>query len=233
MKTAVVTGASSGIGLEITKVLIKNGCKVYGFARDFSKTQFEHDCFIKVNCDITKTSLLEEKIKCIRKNEKEIYILVNNAGVGYFGHHEEINTKKLHEMIATDLEAPIILTHLLLRELKKNSGYIINISSITAKKASPIGCAYSAAKAGLSHFSESLFEEVRKADVKVIAIHPDMTKTDFYRNANFREGEEEKSYITAQCVANAVEAVLKQREGTVLTDITIRPQKHIIQRNKV
>lgn len=233
MKCAVVTGASSGIGLEIVKVLLNNGYKVYGLARDFSKTDLEHMNFIKEVCDITKTSLLEEKIKYIRSIENDISMLVNDAGVGYYGPHEEINTRKLHAMIATNLEAPIILTHLLLRDLKKNSGYIINISSITAKKASPIGCAYSATKAGLSHFSESLFEETRKAGVKVVTVHPDMTKTDFYENANFREGDLPESYITGKCVANAVEMILNQREGTVLTDITIRPQKHMImKRNK-
>lgn len=233
MKCAIVTGASSGIGLEIAKVLLNNNYKVYGLARDFSKTDLEHINFIKETCDITQTFLLEEKIKCIRSIENEIFILVNNAGVGYYGPHEEINTKKLHTMIATNLEAPIILTHLLLRDLKKNSGYIINISSITAKKASPIGCAYSATKAGLSHFSEGLFEETRKAGVKVIAIHPDMAKTEFYQNASFREGDLPESYITGECIANAVEVILNQREGTVLTDITIRPQKHMITKKKI
>lgn len=228
MKCAVVTGASSGIGLEITKVLLNSGFKVYGLARDFSKTGFEHMNFIKEVCDITKTPLLEEKIKNIRSIESGISVLVNNAGIGYFGPHEEINTKKLHAMIATNLEAPIILTHLLLRDLKKNSGYVINISSITAQKASPIGCAYSATKAGLSHFSEGLFEETRKAGVRVVTIHPDMAKTDFYENASFREGDLPESYITGECVAKAVEMIISQREGTVLTDITIRPQKHMI-----
>lgn len=228
MKCAIVTGASSGIGLEITRVLLNNNYKVYGLARDFSKTDLQHVNFIKEVCDITKTFLLEEKVKYIKSIESEIYILVNNAGVGYYGPHEEINTKKLHAMIATNLEAPIILTHLLLRDLKKNSGYIINISSITAKKASPIGCAYSATKAGLSHFSESLFEETRKARVKVVTIHPDMAKTNFYENANFREGDLPESYITGKCVAEAVAMIINQREGTVLTDITIRPQKHMI-----
>jgi short-subunit dehydrogenase len=152
--------------------------------------------------------------------------------VGYFGPHEEINTRKLHDIIATNLEAPIILTHLLLRTLKESQGFIINISSITAKMISPIGAAYSASKAGLSHFSESLFEETRKKGVKVVTIHPDMTKTNFYNNANFKEGEVEESFITGQCVADAVKMILNQREGTVLTDITIRPQKHMITKKK-
>lgn len=228
MKCAIVTGASSGIGLEIVKVLLRNHYKVYGLARDFSKTDLEHTNFVKEICDVKETCLLERKIKYIKSIESNIFLLVNNAGVGYYGPHEEINTKKLHTMIATNLEAPIILTHLLLRELKKNSGYIINISSVTAKKSSPIGCAYSATKAGLTHFSEGLFEETRKAGVKVVTIHPDMTKTNFYENANFKEGDLPESYITGECVANVVEMVLKQRDGTVLTDITIRPQKHMI-----
>ncbi|OPJ62274.1 SDR family oxidoreductase [Clostridium oryzae] len=228
MKTAVVTGASSGIGLSITKKLLQLGYKVYGIARDFSKTEIEDSNFIKINCDITKTSELEMKIKEIRKQEEEIKILVNNAGVGYFGPHEEISIKNIHKMIATNLEAPMILSQLLLRELKKNKGFIINISSITAKKSSPIGCAYSATKAGLSHFSESLFDEARKSGLKVITIHPDMAKTNFYSEANFREGDSTESYITPECVADTVEMVISQRSETVITDIVIRPQKHMI-----
>lgn len=232
MKTAVVTGASSGIGLSITKKLLQFGYKVYGIARDFSKTEIEDSNFIKINCDITKTSELEMKIKEIRKQEEEIKILVNNAGVGYFGPHEEISIKNIHKMIATNLEAPMILSQLLLRELKKNKGFIINISSITAKKSSPIGCAYSATKAGLSHFSESLFDEARKSGLKVITIHPDMAKTNFYSEANFREGDSEESYITPECVADTVEMVISQRSETVITDIVIRPQKHMITKKR-
>ena len=229
MKSAIVTGASSGIGFEISKRLLKLNYKVYGIARDFSKLEFDDENFVKVNCDITKTSELTKKIKEINRSE-EIYILVNNAGVGFFGPHEELNPSKIHAMVATNLEAPLILTQLLLRKLKKNSGFIINISSITAKKWSTYGCAYAATKAGLSHFASSLFEETRKTGVKVITIHPDMTKTDFYANSNFREGDNEESYITTKCIADAVETVLTQRQGTIITDITIRPQKHMIVR---
>ncbi|MCY6484936.1 SDR family NAD(P)-dependent oxidoreductase [Clostridium aestuarii] len=231
MKTAIVTGASSGIGFEISKKLLKMGYKIYGFGRDFSKVNLEDTNFIKIACDITKTGDLCEKIKEIRKKEK-IYMLVNNAGVGYFGPHEELNPKKIHSMVATNLEVPIILTQLLLRDLKKNKGYIINISSITAKKSSTYGCAYAATKAGLTHFSKSLFDEIRKTGAKVITIHPDMTKTAFYDNLNFREGDIPESYITPQCIADAVKMVLSQRQGTVVTDITLQPERHMITRKK-
>lgn len=229
MKSAIVTGASSGIGEEISKILLRLGYKVYGIGRDFSEKHIESDLFIPIVCDITKINLIEEKVKSIRKKE-DIHILINNAGVGYFGLHETLNPKKIHEMVATNLEAPLILTQILLRDLKKNKGFIINISSITAKKSSTHGCAYGATKAGLTHFSASLFDEARKYGVKVIAIHPDITKSNFYRNADFKEGDKEETYIKPEEVARAVEMVLNQKEELVVTDITLRPQKHMIKR---
>ena len=231
MNSAIVTGASSGIGLSISKILLNLGYKVYGFGRDFSKADFKNENFIPVPCDLMNTSLLCEKIKCINKNEN-IVVLVNNAGVAYFGLHEELNPKKIHEIITVNLEVPLILTNLLLRTLKKNRGFIINISSIEAKKSSAHGCAYGASKAGLTHFSNSLFDEARKYGVKVVSIHPDMTSTNLYRNADFKEGNLPDTYLTPSEVAEAVHSILCARDGIVITDITIRPQRHMIQRNK-
>lgn len=245
MKIAIVTGASSGIGLSISKVILNLGYKVYGIGRNFSKninytkdtnmnTNINTKNFIPVTCDLTCINLLEEKIKEIKRIEKEnknsINILVNNAGVGYFGPHEELNSKKIHEIVSTNLEAPLVLSQLLLRDLKKNKGYIINISSIEAKKSSVYGCAYGATKAALTHFSNSLFEESRKYGVKVVTIHPDMTKSNFYRNANFKEGEDYDTYINPEEVAEAVNMILTARDGLVVTDITLRPQRNNIKR---
>ena len=234
MNTAIVTGASSGIGLSISKSILKCGYKVYGFGRDFSKIEnddiLNDSNFQPITCDLMNTSLLWEKIKEISKKESNLNLLVNNAGIGYFGPHEELNPKKIHEMVTVNLEVPLVLSQLLLRQLKRNQGYIINISSIEAKKSSVYGCAYGATKAGLTHFSESLFDEARKYGVKVITIHPDMTQTNFYRDSNFKEAEEYDTYITPDEVSCAVEMALNQRNGLVCTDITLRPQKHKIMR---
>ncbi len=233
MKSAIVTGASTGIGLAIAKtLLLELGYVVYGFARDFSKTEFTHDQFHQVACDITDTTTLAAKIKQLQQEDKHLCLLVNNAGVGYFAPHEELNIHKIHEMVATNLEAPLILTHLLLRTLKQNNGVIINISSVTAKKASPIGLAYSATKAGLSHFSLGLFDETRKYGVKVVTLHADMTDTPFYDNASFTTAEAPESFITPACIADAVSFVLTSRPETVVTEITVQPQVHRIQRKK-
>lgn len=232
MKAAIVTGASSGIGFEISKVLLDDGYLVYGIGRDFTKLNYKNSNFKEVICDMTKTDNI---ITCIRKikKESEIHILVNNAGVGYFGLHEELNPKKIHEMVSVNLESPLIITNMLLRDLKRNKGTIINISSITAVKSSPHGCAYAATKAGLTHFSESLFDEVRKTGVKVVVIHPDMVKTKFYRNADFREDDEKDTYTDAQTVAQAVKFILEIKDNAVITDITLRPQKHRIRKKDI
>lgn len=229
MKRVLITGATSGIGLAISKKLLSMGHVVYGVGRDFSKVDIEDNNFYPIVCDLIKYQNIEEMVKKLKK-EVEIDILINCAGIGYFGPHEEINPTKLHKMIALNLEAPLILTQLLLRDLKKREGVIINISSITATKSSTYGCAYSATKAGLVHFSKGLFDEVRKTGVQVISILPDITKTPFYDKLNFREGEEEESYILPECVADAVENILSQRRGTVITEVIIQSQKHIIRR---
>lgn len=228
MKNAVVTGATSGIGLAVTKKLIEMGYTVYGIGRNFDKI-VSSDKFKKIVCDLTKVFEIERTVKEIKK-EAEIELLVNCAGVGYFGPHEEINVNKIHNMVTLNLEAPLVLAQLFLRDLKKIRGTIINISSITAKKSSTYGCVYSATKAGLTHFSKGLFDEVRKTGVKVITIHPDITKTPFYDQLDFCQGDDENSYITPECVAGAVEMVLSQREGTVVTDVTLQPQRHLINK---
>lgn len=231
MKAAIVTGASSGIGLEISRVLVRNGYKVFGFGRDFSNISLDSESFLPIFQELTDVTGLCKQITEIASRE-EISILVNNAGAGYFGPHEEMNPLKIHQMVTVNLEIPMVLTQLLLRELKKNTGIIINISSVTAHKSNTHGCAYGATKAGLSSFSRSLFEEVRKYGVKVIAIHPDMTKTNFYRNSDFNEGDTEDTYLLPKEIAETVEYVIKQRDGVVLSEITLQPQKHQIRRKK-
>lgn len=228
MKKAIVTGASSGIGKAICGQLAANGWLVYGIGRSFNQSDdtagTEH-----IVCDITDTAKLTKTIKEINKNH-DISLLINNAGVGFYDLHEELNPVKISQMVRTNLEAPMIITNLLLRDLKKNKGTIINISSITAEKTNPHGCAYGATKAGLTSFSHSLFEEARKYGVRVVNIEPDMTDTKLYRNADFTVDENEAARLQPKEVADAVLYVLEQREGLVMTDITIRPQLHRIAR---
>ena len=225
---AIITGASSGIGLEISKVLCSLNYEVFGIGRNFDNA-FTKNSFHKIVCDLLDTEKLCATVKEISAQNR-ITVLINNAGTAYYGLHEELNVKKIQQMVRTNFEAPMILTCSLLRDLKKNKGYVINISSVTATGSNPHGCAYGATKAGLSSFSHSLFDEARKYGVKVVTISPDMTKTNLYRNANFREGDEAESYLLPEEVAQAVEYVLSRREGLVVSDITLKPQLHRITR---
>ena len=223
MKIALVTGASSGIGYEIAKTLLNMDYEVYGVARNFIKNEtkiFEdYENFFPVVCDLAKLD--------------EFDLIVNSAGLAYFGLHEEINIAKIKNMISVNLQAPLVISQYFLRTLKENKGTIINISSVTANKESPLACVYSATKAGLSQFSKSLFEEVRKNDVKVITIYPDMTKTNFYQNNTYFEcDDDEKAYIKSEDIAKTIEFILNQSDNIVFTDVTIKPQRHKIKKIK-
>lgn len=249
-KKALVTGASSGIGLAIAEKLVMEGYEVYGLGRDFSKGEYlqaDINCkvdklngdeshistrFHKITCDLCNTTKLIETIQNINKDH-DIGLLINNAGVGYYGLHEELNPQKISQMVRTNLEAPMIITNLLLRDLKKNAGIIVNTSSVTAGKSNPHGCAYGATKAGLTSFSHSLFDEARKYGVKVINIEPDMTATNLYRNADFTADEDAEAKLLPEEIADAVWYAVSQREGLVVTDIVLKPQLHRIKRKPV
>lgn len=229
---AVVTGASSGIGLEISRKLGTMGYEVFGFGRDFGQNPlWEKEGFHAAVCDLMDTDRLCGMVKQAAAAHR-VTVLVNNAGAGYYGLHEELNPKKIQEMVRTNLEVPMILTQQLLRELKKNKGYIINIASVTARQSNPHGCAYGATKAGLASFSASLFDEARRYGVKTVTVYPDMTKTNLYRNADFHEGDEPESYLMPEEIAAAVEFILSQREGAVLSEMTLKPQIHRIKRKQ-
>jgi short-subunit dehydrogenase len=226
-KSAIVTGASSGIGHAISRVLCEMEYEVYGFGRNFSEEESRY--FHPEILDLLETQKLCNRVKEIAK-ETQVEVLVNAAGVGYYGLHEELSVKQIQTLVRTNLEVPLILTNRLLRTLKEHHGTIINISSVTAKQSSPHGCAYGATKAGLSAFGESLFDEARKYGVRVTTIHPDMTQTNLYRDADFTCGKEPGSYLLPEDVAEAVRCVLSQQDGIVVPDITIRPQIHRIAR---
>lgn len=238
-EAAIVTGASSGIGAAISARLCKMGYEVFGIGRSFGSSfaeQFpdaaDNPLFHAVVCDLLDT---EKMLKLVRgiAAEAGVTLLVNNAGSAYYGLHEELSPKKIQEMVRTDLEVPMILSQQLLRGFKKNKGCIVNIASVTAQQSNPHGCAYGAVKAGLVSFSRSLFDEARKYGVRVATVSPDMTKTELYRNADFTVGEETESYLLPQDVADAVAYIVEQREGVVVSEVTLRPQYHRIRRKPV
>ncbi len=232
MKTAIVTGCSRGIGLAIVQQLIGMNYRVYGLARSVREMDFSHPNFYPQACDVRDIAALEAVAGELQQRESSIDVLINNAGVGYFGQHEDISPAKLQEMVQVNLLAPLVLTKLLLKSIKKSRGMIINISSASSLKPAVFGGAYGATKAALQHFSVSLFEEIRKTGAKVVTLTPDITQTSFYDKLFFRPGETPETYLTPQCIAQAVETLLSQREGNVITQMVLQPQRHSITKRR-
>lgn len=229
MKKVLLTGASSGIGLAVTKMLLSEGSyEIYGIGRHF-KEPIDDPLFHPIVLDLTDEAALEAAAKEIRKRGP-LNVLINNAGTAYYGLHEEMNPKKIQVMVRTNLEVPLILTQLFLRDLKKVHGTVINISSVTAQGPAPHGAAYGATKAGLLSFSRSLFEEARKSGVRVTAILPDMTATNLYRNASFKASEEPGCSLSPEDIAHAVRFILLERQGLTVPELVLRPQLHRIDR---
>ncbi|MEM7184869.1 MAG: SDR family oxidoreductase [Spirochaetota bacterium] len=229
--SAIVTGNRKGIGLAITKVLLGLGYKVYGISRE-QDCLFEAESLELISCDISHSGQLQNLYNRILKKDKGLKVLVNNAGVGAIGLHEELDLKYLESMLQTNFIAPILLTRLCLRSLKQNQGYIFNICSTSALKASPLGSAYAATKSGLAHFGTSLFEEIRKTGTKVINIYPDLTKTAFFENLNYEQSEDPMTYLLPEDISQYIEFILQQRTELVSSELTIRTQKHRIDKKK-
>jgi len=201
---AVITGFSSGIGREICTLLEANGYEI-----------------IKLNSRLEDTKALTLEVKELLK-VADIKLLVNCAGVGIFEPHEEISAKNIEQLIAVNLTAPILLSNLFLRSLKKTKGHIVNIASIEATRHSKFSALYTATKSGLRDFSLSLFEEVRKDGVKVTSINPDMTMTPFFDELKFKPSNKENSHLMPSEVAKVVLEVISS--NSVVTDIAVRSQ---------
>jgi len=223
IKKAVVTGASSGIGQAITQRLLSLGYHVIGLSRTVTDNAFSDENFQAMQVDLSDAHATD-KICQVLKNEN-INILVNAAGFGRFEPHEELSSKTITEMTFLNLTAPMLLTNATLRSLKQNDGYLININSIEALRASKFAALYSATKAGLKAFGDALFEETRKSGLSITNINPDMTQTDFYNDLRFDVSTKEDEKLFASDVADAVEHILKMRKGAVVSEYTLRSLK--------
>ncbi|NOR58947.1 MAG: SDR family NAD(P)-dependent oxidoreductase [Sulfurimonas sp.] len=222
-KLAVITGASSGIGKEICQRILDSDYDVIGISRSITNEDFNDSRFKAMQANLADEDSTLKLCKTL-KNES-VDILINCAGFGRFEPHEELSTKTITDMTFLNLTAPMLLTNILLRSLKKNDGYLININSIEAIKTSKFAGVYSASKAGLKAFSDSLFEETRKSGLSVTNINPDMTQTSFYDELRFDTSDKEEERLLASDIADAVRHILTMRKGAVISDYTIRSLK--------
>ena len=230
MKKAVVTGASKGIGREISLRLLTLGYEVIGISRSIENNDSLEN-FTPLKADLSKESELKRICEILKK--EDVSVLVNSAGFGRFEPHEELSTQTILDMTFLNLTAPMLITNAILRDLKKNDGYLININSIEAIKASKFAGVYSATKAGLKTFGDSLFEETRKSGLSITNINPDMTQSSFYDELRFTTSQKEDEKLFASDIADAVEYILTMRKGAVVSNYTIRSLKFGIAKKKL
>lgn len=230
-KKVVVTGASGGIGKAISLRLLSMGYDVIGISRNITNEEFNHKNFFAIQADLSNEPSTITTCKTLAK--ESIYMLINSAGFGRFEPHEELSSKTITEMVYLNLTAPMLLTNALLRNLKQNDGYLININSIEAFKTSKFAGVYSATKSGLKAFSDSLFEETRKSGLSITNINPDMTESNFYDELRFDVSTKEDEKLLSSDIADAVEHIISMRKGAVVSDYTIRSLKFGISKKKL
>ena len=230
LRRAIVTGASSGIGKAITNRLLALGYSVIGISRSVIADNFQGENFQALQCDLTDSNAVIKLCELLKK--EDISILVNAAGFGKFEPHEELGVATITQMTSLNLTAPMLLTNATLRSLKQNSGYLININSIEALRASKFAAVYSATKAGLRAFGDALFEETRKSTLSITNINPDMTQSNFYDTLRFDVSDKENEKLLSEDIADAVEHILTMRKGAVVSEYTIRSLQFGIKKKK-
>lgn len=220
-KIAVISGISKGIGKATAQLLLSKGCKVAGIG--ITKPDYTHDNLFFVTCDIRKWEQVEEAFKKVKQHfGDELHILLNNAGLGYFGWLEETPLEQWHEMFDTNVSGMFYCCKLALPQMKKQQyGHIINIASTAALEGMPQVGAYCATKWAVKGLSESLFREVRDFRIKVTCVYPGSTKTDFFRNS---PGIQPHDYmLMPEDVAMNIVQALEMPDNFHTVNLEIRP----------
>ena len=185
-KVAIVTGASSGIGLETAKLLAASGASVALVAR--SKDRL--DALAKslagslvVQADMSNEEDVKGMVGSVEKHFGRIDILVNNAGRGYDASVEKTDAQEFRGLFELDVVGPLIAMQMVIPIMRKNGGgAIINISSATALMRLPNMAAYSSLKRALAGISLTASEELKKDNIAVGVVYPYITLTDFEKN---------------------------------------------------
>lgn len=188
---ALVTGASSGIGRDMAKYLSSLGYDIIAVARDeqaLNKLKEELQTKVEI---ITIDLKDEEACKSLYDNvkNKEVDIVINNAGFGDFGKFVETNLDKELDMINVNIKAVHILTKLFLKDMvKRNSGHILNVASIAGFMPGPLMATYYSTKAYIVRLTQSIYTELKKdkSKVRVSVLCPGPVNTNFNKVANVK-----------------------------------------------
>ncbi|MFA8435018.1 MAG: SDR family NAD(P)-dependent oxidoreductase [Marinifilaceae bacterium] len=218
-KFGLITGAASGIGYEIAKLLIqdsyhlvlidKNATKLQEIQSDF-KSQYKNEVQI-LEKDLSKTNVADEIYDELRQQQIELDLLVNNAGYGVFGMFSETDWKRERDMIQLHVITSTHLTKLFLPGMvRRGTGKILNVSSLAAFQPGPLMSIYYATKAYLLSFTEAIANEVKGTGVTITVLCPGITKTGFQKTVSEEEAQINWNLASAANVARyGYKAMLK------------------------
>jgi uncharacterized protein len=194
--TALITGASNGIGLELARIHASKGGDLVLVARskdklDELKSELENQFGITVYTigkDLSAINAAQEVYEETNKQDIQIDFLINNAGFGNFGMFTDTDWSKELQMINLNMTTLTLFTKLYLQDMvKRRKGHIMNVASTAAFQSGPTMAIYSATKAYVLSFTEALSNEVKDKGVKITALCPGATQTGFDTAAGMQD----------------------------------------------
>lgn len=178
---AVVTGASSGIGLATAKALQIAGFRVFGTSR--RAVAERSDGITMLACDVTDDESVAKLVKRVLAEAGRIDLLVNNAGMGLLGAAEESSTAQAQALFDVNVFGVLRMTKAVLPAMRQQrKGRIINVSSVLGLIPAPYSAVYASTKHAIEGYSESLDHELRTFGIRVVLVEPAYTRTAFEEN---------------------------------------------------
>ena len=229
MKFTLITGASSGIGEAFAKRLAAEKHNLVLVARSEEKLRALCDELAAkhgVTCnyvavDLTEAGGFETLVDESTKNGWEIDWLINNAGFGSSGDFATLPLDRELQMIDLNIAALVALTYHFLQAMRvRRSGTIINVSSAAGFQPIPFMATYAATKAFVSSFSEAIAEENRPFGIKVLALCPGSTKTNFFVASNIERPIQVKGQQTVEEVVETAMKAVKTNKSKVVSGWT-------------
>lgn len=215
-KTAIVTGASRGIGRSISEALLEKGVRVAGWSRTEPES-LDHGHFHYIKADLTQQQSVEkafERTKDVLGDE--IHILINNAGVGYKGNLDEMPPEKWRYLFDLNVHGIFYVSRLVIPQMKaRQEGHIINISSGAGTNGIAGMSCYSATKHAVVGLSRSLHQELRDDGIKVTCLSPGSVDTGF--------SDSEKNKLQPDELAQSIVHILQCSQNFHYTDVQVRP----------
>ena len=226
----LITGASSGIGRAVCERLLADGHRAIGVARDFGKFPCDDRCFKTHAIDLADLDKLPTHLQNLVAAYPALDALVLNAGAGRFGALEQFSYDQIRALIDLNLTSHVFVVRAFLPSLKKaGHGHLIFMGSEAALTGTAQGSLYCAAKFALRGLAQALRAECARAGVRVTLVNPGMVQSPFFDELDFRPGPDPDNYILPEDVAEVIVQALMARDGTVLDEINLSPQKKVIE----